>query len=45
MRYDVHPAVAAVTADLLARSETSRSGYLRRIESARAEGPARDRLR
>jgi phosphogluconate dehydratase len=42
MGYDVHPAVATVTADLFERSASRRAGYLERVEAARAAGPARD---
>jgi phosphogluconate dehydratase len=42
--YDVKPAVAEVTEAIAARSEGRRGDYLRRIEAARARGPAREAL-
>ncbi|HET8813531.1 MAG TPA: phosphogluconate dehydratase [Solirubrobacterales bacterium] len=44
MGYDAHPAVAALTEEIAARSAASRGEYLRQIDAARARGPARDAL-
>ena len=40
----VHPVVAEVTADLVARSRRSRAAYLEKVRAAQEPGPARTRL-
>ncbi|MBS1890899.1 MAG: phosphogluconate dehydratase, partial [Actinobacteria bacterium] len=42
MNAEIHPAVAAVTERIAARSAPRRSAYRRRLEAARAAGTARD---
>jgi phosphogluconate dehydratase len=41
---EMNPTVRAVTDRVVARSETTRASYLRRIEAAAEKGPARGRL-
>ncbi|GAA4006965.1 phosphogluconate dehydratase [Allokutzneria multivorans] len=44
MNAPLHPAIAAVTERIAARSERTRSAYLRKIAAAASEGPARGAL-
>ncbi len=44
MTADLHPAVAALTERIAARSAAGRDAYLSRLEAARAAGPAREAL-